>query len=171
MKTREDYLKEHQEYEDRKQKEFYDKYPKLFPKRELNDWDKRKGYIEPTQEPLCGFSCDVGWFPLLDKLFSKLTQLIEESNLSEEYKLIPIDQCKQKFGGLRVYFGSVHEELYDKAQALVDEAEQQSFNTCERCGEPGKIRPGGWIEVRCDACQKDHEEYRKKECEKYESKE
>jgi hypothetical protein len=143
------------EYEARKQKEFYDKFPLLFPKHP--HWNTKR----ETQEPECGFSCDYGWWDLLKKLCSDLTKLLEESGLPEEDKIIPIDQIKEKFSGVRIYFGSFHESLNDKVYALVREAEEKSFKICETCGQPGEKRSGGWLKVRCDSCQEKLKEINK----------
>ena len=127
-------------------------------------WQKvlRKDFIiypaKTTQAPLCEFFCDYGWFPLLDKLCSDLTKLIEESGLPEEDKAIPVDQVKEKFGGLRYYLGSVHEDLFDKAYELVSKAERDSFSICETCSAPGVLRSGNWLKVRCDKCQDEYEQ-------------
>lgn len=58
-----------------------------------------------------------------------------------------IGQVKEKFGGLRFYLDSPCSEKLSK---MIDEAENESFATCEVCGEPGS--PGGkrWIKTLCD---------------------
>lgn len=86
------------------------------------------------------------------------------------YRII-FTQIKEKFGILRVYYNI--EKLYtkedvkkisrkslEKAQlkfeALVDGAilfaETMSASTCERCGDPGKLRPNRLIKCLCVNC-------------------
>jgi len=38
------------------------------------------------------------------------------------------------------------------AERIVREAEAASATVCERCGAPGRERPGGWIVTLCDRC-------------------
>jgi len=68
------------------------------------------------------------------------------------YKALPedafISQVKEKFGGLRFYVDNVTMDVYD----LIDECEAESYKICEKCGEPGKPRDGGWILTLCDKC-------------------
>lgn len=62
-------------------------------------------------------------------------------------------QIKEKFGGLRFYLTSGTEEMYK----ICSEAESKSYKTCEQCGNPGKVRDGGWILTLCDSCHsRDH---------------
>jgi hypothetical protein len=56
------------------------------------------------------------------------------------------EQVKEKFGGLRFYFMS-GDEFVQGAVAL---AERMSYTICEECGEPGKLRSGGWMRTLCD---------------------
>lgn len=81
-----------------------------------------------------------GWFPLLEQLDRDLAAL------DSDYRLL---QVKEKFAALRVYpAGAVSEEM----NALIDAAAVLSAKTCERCGQPGVQRPGGWVIVLCDDC-------------------
>ena len=63
-------------------------------------------------------------------------------------------QVKEKFGGLRFYLdSSATEKLHDAIRL----AEDESYKTCELCGEPGEPRREGWIKTLCDK----HDEERK----------
>jgi hypothetical protein len=91
---------------------------------------------------------------------------------------VPLDQIKEKFGTLRLYWGAramrgmhidvltptgvaslipkPHGKGRDAAVAtriaqIVDEAEQRSAHACIVCGAPGGVRPGGWVLTLCDA--------------------
>jgi hypothetical protein len=122
-------------YEDRKQLQFFDKFPVLFP----------------NGEPICGFSCGEGWFGILDKLFTDLIQLIG----SDPENAFVIDQVKEKFGSLRCYPSPINDSIYKKAYALITKAESESSSICEDCGMPGKknITKWGFIYTRCEPCK------------------
>lgn len=57
-----------------------------------------------------------------------------------------IVQVKEKFGGLRIYFEKGSEHLWELTGAL----EVKSYKICEKCGERGKPRTGGWIQTLCE---------------------
>lgn len=81
-----------------------------------------------------GFPGD-GWEPIIRRLSEKL-----------EPMGVIATQVKEKFGGLRFYI----DQGTDEAYAAIDEAERESYRTCEECGQPGKPRQGGWIVTVCD---------------------
>jgi len=41
---------------------------------------------------------------------------------------------------------------FEKISDRINEAESESYKTCETCGEPGKARGGGWIKTICLSC-------------------
>lgn len=58
-------------------------------------------------------------------------------------------QVKEKYGTLRFYMAGYLPGM-DEA---IDEAENASAKTCEKCGGPGEVRdPYGWVTVRCNPC-------------------
>ena len=59
---------------------------------------------------------------------------------------VVVEQVKEKFGGLRFY-QICGDEFVMGAVAL---AERMSYTICEECGEPGKLRSGGWMRTLCD---------------------
>lgn len=85
----------------------------------------------------CGFDCGKGWLGIVEPIIAMC-----------EAKGIEVHQIKEKFGGLRFYVGGLTDEL----RAAIDDAEAQSFKTCERCGAPGSRRGGSWIKTLCDGC-------------------
>jgi hypothetical protein len=137
MRSNEDY----KAYKERMQKDFFDKYPMLFP----------------NGHPRCGFSVDYGWWPLLTTLCDDLMKIVEESPLPMEEKAFRVDQVKEKFGGLRFYLGAVHESISEKVYERVTESESLSFKVCEKCGQPGSEGGLGWIKTLCDDCQNEME--------------
>jgi hypothetical protein len=42
--------------------------------------------------------------------------------------------------------------LWDKVGKLVSKAEAASYEICEGCGAPGKLRGRGWVRTLCDDC-------------------
>jgi len=101
-----------------------------------------------SQTCMCwGFECGDGWEPLIRDLSAKLEAAIAALPVDQQadYKA---SQVKEKFGTLRFYLTCGTDEMFD----LVEAAESASAITCEGCGQPGKVRGGGWIVTKCDAC-------------------
>lgn len=162
-----------------------EKYPKLFV-------NKNKS---PMETLICfGCDCGDGWYKILDHLFGYLNDLMERKfslDYTEEYKKehkhksdyyenfysykhlppqIVLDQVKEKYGTLRVYYHLEYEnipdeiaplinmsqvdeklkEYYDVIDHAIDYAEHQSAKTCEITGEDGKLYTKGWYRVLCD---------------------
>jgi hypothetical protein len=93
-----------------------------------------------------GFEHDDGWFDILWRLCEDLEPLVAEFEAAGEHKF-EVLQVKEKFGGLRFYVNCRKEEAI--RQRIVAAA-QESFRTCEVCGQPGQRREGGWIKTLCD---------------------
>jgi hypothetical protein len=112
-----------------------------------------RGHKWPITENLMpfGFECGDGWFKLIDQLSADITAIDKES------ETIAI-QVKEKYGGLRFYIQGGTDVIFDR----IDEAEELSLKTCERCGEPGTLRGTGWVYTMCERCWdkklKSHEE-------------
>jgi len=150
---------------------------------------------DPMQTCLAwGIECGDGWFKILDHLFGYLTNLMKsklfvkyseeyrEAHKNEEgfyrnhyeYQFLPpqivLDQVKEKFGTLRVYYHTVFEDLpedvwtnldHNDFQKVMDRyeerinsaihfAEYQTRVTCEVTGKDGKLYAKGWHTVLCD---------------------
>jgi hypothetical protein len=54
-------------------------------------------------------------------------------------------QVKGKFGGLRIDVNNADEAIRQR-----EAAEQESFHTCEVCGQPGRLREDDWIKTLRD---------------------
>lgn len=161
------------------------KYQKLFV-------NKNKS---PLETLICfGCECGDGWYKILDDLFAYLTELSERKfslRYSDEYRekyknekdyyekyysykhlppQIILDQVKEKYATLRVYY---HEEYNDVPEDIkpfvdlneldkslkdffvrvdnaIDYAEFLSAKTCEVTGKDGKLYTKGWHRVLCD---------------------
>ena len=118
--------------------------------KEIEIMKKYKAFIHPEksiQQSLMafGFECDEGWYLILKNLFEAISKLNPPSDFE-------IFQVKEKFGGLRVYTNSSTKEI----EALIDKAEEESFNTCEVCGASAKPSTrGGWVKTICENCLKE----------------
>ncbi|WP_234713704.1 MULTISPECIES: hypothetical protein [Mycolicibacterium] len=93
-------------------------------------------------------SCPRGWYPIVIDFDRSLAEI------DPDYEL---HQVKEKYAGLRYYFGtseSIAEADRQRMDELVDEAEEKCERTCELCGEP-RVRhttPHGWYRTLCEAC-------------------
>lgn len=59
---------------------------------------------------------------------------------------IRIQQIKEKFGGLRFYYDGGDDQI----SGMVRMAEVWADSTCEKCGNKGTRRQGGWVRTLCD---------------------
>lgn len=86
-----------------------------------------------------------GWIPLVDGLLSRI-----QDNLKENERL-QIVQIKEKFGQLRINFGTngVNEDRVGIFRDMVKDAENKSMKLCIFCGEDGLMVNRGWISPRC----------------------
>lgn len=105
------------------------------------------------ERPECGASVGPGWHPILEDLLRVIRGLCV------------IDQVKEKFGGLRVYYHLGEQELEDidsseasridfsQKRVIIDTAirmaELAAARTCETCGKPGQRISKGWIKTLC----------------------
>ena len=104
---------------------------------------------QKPQEPyeLFGIECGKGW----NKLIIPILDYIDLYNSGHDDK-IEILQIKEKFGGLRIYTSFSTPEL----DQLIDDAEEQSFKTCEYCGSTENVsQTTGWIKTLCSKCMKE----------------
>jgi len=76
-----------------------------------------------------------GWEILISRLYSAKPEHVN------------VHQVKEKFGGLRFYVGEAPDEYHD----LIDEVEEESYSTCEKCGMPGSLDDNDyWLLTLCD---------------------
>jgi hypothetical protein len=107
-------------------------------------WFNTKGDFRYTGMTL-GFTHDDGWFEIIWRLCADLEPLLAE--LEQETGLkFEILQVKEKFGGLRVHTNQANDAIRQRIEAAI----QESFHTCEVCGQPGKLRENGLIKTLCD---------------------
>lgn len=99
--------------------------------------------VNGSREPISvGVETSPGWDKIIESLCEKLATKPD----------IRITQIKPKYGGLRVHATNCDEEAYEWLQ----EAENESYKTCELCGEPGKTKTiTGWTMTICEKCEKE----------------
>jgi hypothetical protein len=92
-----------------------------------------------------GFCNDDGWFEILWRLFGDLEPLVAELEATGG---VPFEvlQVKEKFGGLRVHVNHTSDAIRRRIETAADE----SFRSCEICGQPVELRDGSWIKTLCD---------------------
>ena len=76
----------------------------------------------------------------------------------DEVEPVVVCQIKEKFGGLRFYYDGGDEFV----SGLVRMAESWADKTCEKCGNLGERRHGGWIRTLCDVHEAEAQEAMKK---------
>jgi hypothetical protein len=103
-----------------------------------------KGDIRHTGMTL-GFRHDDGWFNILWRLCGDLEPRVTELEeaTGRQFEILHV---KEKFGGLRFYVNHSNDAIRQRIGA----AQQESFHTCEVCGQPGKLREGAWIKTLWD---------------------
>lgn len=133
------------------EEDIVEEYPEIFTYYELTaeEFDEQYG-SPPPSITLFGFQHQSGW----NHLVRGLCEYLERQDRD-----IRIVQCKEKFGGLRVYTSSssseseVDERRTQQMFGAVQMAQEMSFQVCECCGSPGELRnDGGWMKTRCDEC-------------------
>lgn len=127
----------------------------------------------------CEMSVNDGWFDIIDALCANIQSRIdgvarqrrwaiewneqvndplndwsgkspfikrEERPVPELIEQVVARQIKEKFGTLRFYYDGGD----DYIRGLESMADSMSARICEDCGNPGKIRKGGWVRTLCD---------------------
>lgn len=108
-------------------------YPEIF----------RDRFADMRSTAMCwGFECGPGWYNLIDGLCRDIMQVCKETGQTPPVA----SQVKEKYGTLRFYVNGATDQVY----RLIDIAEELSSTICEECGQPGRVRSGGWIRTLCD---------------------
>lgn len=103
---------------------------------------------------LCFVECGPGWNEIIKNLSEEINKI-----LNGNVKYFSVVQIKQKFGGLRFYYDAdydkIEDDILEKIKEVVEKAEEKSFQTCEKCGNEGKLKSDGyWLFTICDKCEK-----------------
>lgn len=127
-------------------------------------WERlHRQYPTLFSRPLA-IECGDGWYGLLDRMLRSMevhvisrekSRIWAEKNNSaglphadvpDPVDPITLQQIKEKFGTLRVYYQGGDDTIHGIARM----AEAMSEITCEVCGSVGKTRNGTWIKTLCD---------------------
>ena len=88
----------------------------------------------------------------------RIDQIMEtEQRITPHVPYIVIDQIKEKFGGLRFYYSGGDEQIH----GMVRMAELWAGRVCEKCGNKGERRHGGWVRTLCDTHEAEYQERNK----------
>lgn len=77
-----------------------------------------------------------------------------EQTIPPKVDWIRVEQIKEKFGGLRFYFQGGDSHI----DGMVTMAEVWAGRTCEKCGNVGERRGGGWIRTLCDQHEAEYQQ-------------
>lgn len=151
-------MKQSEENEKSKYDKMMEEFPILYQQKSLS----------MTETCMCwGIECGEGWyFPLRD-LSNKLESLNETFGKIYGFE-IQAAQVKSKYGILHFYW-EIHltnknttnlSYFNDIVEKLIKEAEEECFNTCEKCGRfigsrhSPRCETQGWISYLCEDCAK-----------------
>ena len=73
--------------------------------------------------------------------------------ITPKVEWIRVEQIKEKFGGLRFYYQGGNDEI----SGMVRMAELWAGHSCERCGNKGQRRQGGWVRTLCDTHEDEYQ--------------
>jgi hypothetical protein len=107
-------------------------------------WFNTEGDIRLTLMPW-GFTHDDGWFDTVWRLCEDLEPLVAEFERTAGCQF-EVLQAKEKFGGLRIHVNHGNAAIRQRIETAI----QESFHTCEVCGQPGRLREDGRIKTLCD---------------------
>lgn len=117
--------------------------------------EKHTEYIASPNTPfdLFGVEVDDGWKPIAEKV---LREIVAYNETAPEDSKIWVDQVKEKFATLRIYvtYDNVPQDVINRIDMLIEDAEKEAENTCEICGTKENIglRTNGWYTVMCEDC-------------------
>jgi hypothetical protein len=115
----------------------------------MSDWKEELYKTYPELFERCSIDIGDGWENIMRSLCTMMTEdrhIITAHNGADADGTPTFTQIKEKFGALRIYATKVS----IAQDAYISFAEEMSRYVCEVCGNPGKIRTGGWIQTRCD---------------------
>ena len=107
---------------------------------------------------------NAGWNQIVSDMFDKIEVVLkdmynlEPERSQERENRFWIGQIKEKFASLRVYvdipifWKMEYHKQCDLIQEAINTAENLSTETCELCGEAGKVVGTGWLSCRCVKC-------------------
>lgn len=99
-----------------------------------------------------GLGVDLGWYPIIKRLVTTIKENDDLHNLEHNTRVVTkVADIKEKWGTLRfVPLGSTLDKNWD----AIDQAEEESDNTCESCGSTENVGKWtkGWMVTCCRPC-------------------
>lgn len=97
-----------------------------------------------------------GWHAEVLEMCDKIKTCLRANNLAPTDFVI--DQMKEKFGHLRLYFhmkeqNHLTQNVAEQIQKIIDHYEFSTGFVCVRCGKPGMMRFTGWTHPACNDCE------------------
>lgn len=144
----------------------------------MSDWEEayeafvekmEAAYPKMLEEGYGGFCIGEGWYPIVESLCKNIQRHIDWRNetrerllksnpydheIPEEVPQVIVQQIKEKFGGLRFYCRGGD----DTIRGMIEMAEAWAEHACEKCGKPGQLRSGGWMQTLCDEHEVERQE-------------
>ena len=93
-----------------------------------------------------------GWHNLIVNMSSEIIEYLRKQNF-DSY-LFHIDQLKEKFGSIRLYYSLHYADHSDDEgiDAIIQKYEELSEHTCCICGSEATLMSKGWICPYCEDC-------------------
>lgn len=107
---------------------------------------------------------NAGWDKIVCDMFDKIEPVLQDIYTLEPEKSQELEnqfrvaQIKEKFASLRVYIDypnfwvDQYKDKCETIQSAIRTAGDLSTETCELCGEAGKVVGTGWLSCRCAKC-------------------
>lgn len=113
-----------------------------------------------------------GWGALLTEMFDSLNTVFDEYGVPRS--IFSIQQIKEKFGSLRVYYcldfngtslsNDAETALSHRVMDIVDDAGARSEKLCCVCGAPASYLSTGWVVPYCEKCARRNHEITEARC-------
>ena len=94
-----------------------------------------------------------GWHELMVDMSAEIIAYLRSKNISPY--AFHIDQLKEKFGSIRLYYSLHCEDKYDGDEGIdeiIQKYEELSEHTCCVCGGEATLMSKGWICPYCQSC-------------------
>ena len=107
-----------------------------------------------TSFELFGIECGPGWRQLYQPIIDYINEYNKTHDCNESF--IEIRQIKEKFAGLRFYWGgeNVPKDVCMTLNDMIRKAEAESYCVCEMCGTRDNVglTVDGWYTTICEDC-------------------
>ena len=124
----------------------HEKYPYLFSMPDFDPGESWRNCINP------------GWHAQFLKAMDCINELLAEDGLWPN--VFNIDQLKEKFGAVRMYWHLdddcanevARARIESQIEAIVEDLESTTSEMCSQCGNPATHRSTGWVLPYCRQC-------------------